>query len=573
MNDIVLMMLTYYLFAVVLIVAVLNIIEYLSRSQYKKEVETLDIKRNEIIDAPIMTELSKVESLIKTDSIKDKYTLWKKEIDEIKKHMDSDVNDMILEADFLIQQKSYKDYLLKRTSIEIKLYEAKELKKRLLDEIREITLSEERNRVTITDLKTKFRNVVNVFETNRGDFNPIDKVLELQIENIDRRFQDFEVYMENQDYVEANKIVNVINDLTNHLETIVDEIPGALVLSLKLLPKRLEEVKELHSKMIKNGYQMDYLNVDYNISEIEKKIEDIMARIRVLNLEDVLFELKTMLEYTDTLFNDFEKEKLARKSFIDEVNVFKSKASKINDFMNKLYGKVVDAKYNYKLSEVELHSLDALSEELLMLEEDFDKLNDTTKTSSFPYTRLNKELELLIVKLSKIEEKLDNYIESIGNMQEDEKRAREQLNDMNELLESSKSKMREYKLPLIPNNYFVELKEAGEAVREINKELDKKPINIELLNIRVDTARDLVFKLYNTSNELIKTAILAENAIIYGNRYRTKKQYVEDALNKSELLFIKGEYKKSLELSLNTIDIVEPGIYKKLLSLYEKNTD
>ena len=141
---------------------------------------------------------------------------------------------------------------------------------------------------------------------------------------------------------------------------------------------------------------------------------------------------------------------------------------------------------------------------------------------------------------NQIEEKLDKYIESIGNMQEDEKRAREQLTDMTSLLESSKHKMREYKLPIIPNNYFIELKEANEAIREIVKELDKKPINIDVLNTRVDTARDLVFKIHNTSNELIKTAQLAETAIIYGNRYRTKKQYVDDGLNKAEILFIKG---------------------------------
>ena len=128
-------------------------------------------------------------------------------------------------------------------------------------------------------------------------------------------------------------------------------------------------------------------------------------------------------------------------------------------------------------------------------------------------------------------------------------------------------------LPIIPNTYFIELKEANEAIREIIKELDKKPINIEVLNTRVDTSRDLVFKLHNTSTELIKTAMLAENAIVYGNRYRTKRQYVDEGLNKAEILFIKGEYKKALELTLNTIDIVEPGIYKKLLNLYEKNTD
>ena len=44
--------------------------------------------------------------------------------------------------------------------------------------------------------------------------------------------------------------------------------------------------------------------------------------------------------------------------------------------------------------------------------------------------------------------------------------------------------------------YFIELEEAGEAIREIIKELAKKPIVIKILNIRVDTARDLVFKIY-----------------------------------------------------------------------------
>ena len=298
-----------------------------------------------------------------------------------------------------------------------------------------------------------------------------------------------------------------------------------------------------------------------------------MARIRVLNLEDVLFELKTILEYTDSAFNDFEREKLAKKMFEESIGIFKNKVNKINDFLNKLYGKVIDAKYNYKLSETELESLNLLNNDLLILEEGFNKLYDSTKTSSFPYTRLSKELETLITKLSFIEEKLDKFVESIGNMQEDEKRAREQLNNMKELLELSKSKIREYKLPIVPNNYFVELREAHDAIREIIKELDKKPINIEILNTRVDTGRDLIFKLFNTSNELVKSALLAENAIIYGNRYRAKKQYIDDSLNKSELLFIKGEYKKSLELTLNTIDIVEPGIYKKLLNLYEKNTE
>ena len=571
-NEILLTVITYYFIAIISIAIVLNMIEYFSKKKYKSEIQKLDIEKNQIIDAPIMTELSKVESLTKTKSIKDKYSLWKKEIDDLKKELENSINDMILDADFLLEQKDFRDYIKKRINIEIKLYEAKEQKERVLGEIKEITLSEERNRVIVTELKTEFRDIIHTFETTKNSFVPIDKVIELQIETIEKRFQDFEIDMEKQDYISANKLVKVLDTLIKHLRTIVDEIPPALVMAENIIPKRLDDMRATYDNMVKKGYQLDYLNVEYNIDEINKKISDIMSRIRVLNLEDVLFELRTILEYTDSVYTDFEREKIARKEYEESITIFKSKVKKINDIMNRLYGKVVDAKYNYKLSEEQLSSLDDLSNELIILDEDFNKLYDATKTTSFPYTRLNKELELLSLKLSKVEEKLQSYIESIGNMQEDEKRAREQLVDMKELLEQSKSKIREYKLPLIPDSYFTELKEGIEAIREVNKELDRKPINIDVLNTRVDTARDLIFKLYNTSNELIKSALLAENAIIYGNRYRTKKQFVDEGLNKAEVLFNKGEYKKSLELTLNTIDIIEPGIHKKLLNLYEKNS-
>ena len=571
-DNILLLVITCYIIGIVLIILVLNLIQFLNKKKYKNEIQNLDIEKKQIIDAEIMTELSKVEPL-KAKAIKEKYVLWKKEVEDIKDNLNSSINDMILDADFSLEQKDFKDYLSKKINVEIKLYEAKEEKERLLKEIQEITLSEERNREKITELKTKFRDSVHTFQTNKGSFSPIDTVIDLQIETIGKRFQDFETDMENQDYISANKLVGVITNMISHLDTIVDEVPPALAMAETLIPKRLDDMSSTYNNMVKNGYLLDYLNIEYNIDEINKKLSDIMSRIRVLNLEDVLFELRTILEYTDSVFTDFEREKIARKEYEESVTLFKSKIKKINEVMNKLYGKVVDSKYNYRLSENQLKALDDLSNELSLLDDDFNKLFEATKTTSFPYSRLNKELEVLILKLSKEEEKLDSYMQSIGNMQEDEKRAKEQLEDMSELLETSKAKIREYKLPIIPDAYFVQLKEAIEAIREVNKELDKKPIEIDILNTRVDTARDLIFKLYNTSNELIKTASLAENAIIYGNKYRSKKQYVNDGLNKAEMLFLRGEYKKSLELTLNTIDVIEPGIHKKLLSLYEKNSE
>ena len=140
-------------------------------------------------------------------------------------------------------------------------------------------------------------------------------------------------------------------------------------------------------------------------------------------------------------------------------------------------------------------------------------------------------------------------------------------------MKDSKYKIREYNLPIIPKNYFVELDEAQVAIKEIIKELDKKPITIEVLNTRVDTARDLVLKLYNTTKEMMKTAMFAEMAIVYGNRYRTESEELNKYLTYAEKLFYKGEYQKSLELSINSLNKIERGIYDKLLNLYSSKKE
>ena len=142
-------------------------------------------------------------------------------------------------------------------------------------------------------------------------------------------------------------------------------------------------------------------------------------------------------------------------------------------------------------------------------------------------------------------------------MKDDEYRAKEQLATIQDLLKKSRYKLKDYKLPVIPSSYYVELKEAQDAIREIAKELDKKPIVIKILNIRVDTARDLVFKIYNKTNDMIKASMMSEDMIIYGNRYRSSYPEVEQELEKATALFFKGQYDKSLEISKNAIDGIE----------------
>ena len=169
-----------------------------------------------------------------------------------------------------------------------------------------------------------------------------------------------------------------------------------------------------------------------------------------------------------------------------------------------------------------------------------------------------------------MEDEFDKALKSLGNMYDDELRAREQLEEIQEFLKQCKSRMRGYKLPVITDNYFVQLAEANEAIVEVIRELEKKPIVIKTLNTRVDTARDLVLKLYNTTNEMIKTAQLAEMSIVYGNRYRAHYEEVDKGLFDAEIQFFKGNYKEALDISIKATSFVDEDIYKKMLRVYDK---
>ena len=223
----------------------------------------------------------------------------------------------------------------------------------------------------------------------------------------------------------------------------------------------------------------------------------------------------------------------------------------------------------YNLNSEDLNDLEAVNKDLYNANSEFNNIIGDLKNKKAPYSKLKDRISKLSSNFGTIEENLNICLKSLGSMHDDEMRAREQLEEITELLKKCRLKIRKNPLPIVSNNYFVELSEANDAIYEIIKELEKTPITIKTLNIRVDTARDLSLKLYSTTNEMIKTAKLSEMTIIYGNRYKPVDKDIEQGLDIAGQLFFKGNYKKSLETAIAAINIIEPDIHKKMLSLYK----
>ncbi len=559
----------YYVFTIITIIVVLNFINKKEEKKYKNEISTLERDKNLIVGASILSELNKVGALINNDVMQKKYDNWCNRLKEIKETEIPKITDGLIEIEEAFEDKNYKDLKSKIASLELEIAYVKTKSNFLLDEIKEITLSEEKNRETITKLKADYRNILAKYNSNKEDYSEVSNPLELQFENVDKLFSAFEIAMENNEYTEVGKIVKAIGDTIGNLKMVIEEAPSIILMGKKLIPSKIDEITKIASKMEKEGYNLEYLNIEYNITASNKKIEDIFSRLNVLNLEDSVFELKTILDYFDSLYHNFDKERVSKRVYEDYQRSILVKVTKLDKINNDISRKIEDLTYSYELSEEELKVLDDIISETLKIKDDYNRIIEMQRRGSFAYSRLSKEMELLNVKLNKTEEKLDQTLRNFSSLKEDEKRAREQLEEIKKILNQAKSNLRSYKLPVTPKNFYVELGEAAEAIGDMIEELDKRPISIKTLNTRVDTARDLTFKVYNTTKEAVKTAKMAEMAILYGNRYRAVYKDVEVGLIKAENAFYKGNFKNSLENAINAINIVEPGIYKRLIEEYK----
>ena len=559
MDNILLMVFTTFLLAVIFILLTFFIIKRKAKKRYKNKVNELEVQKNQLLNVKILSEMTKVKDLVKTDNLQHKLNNWDKSFNYIKDEMIPKITDSLSEVDFMIDRREYEAAIRKMTDIELEIDRLKRRSDKLIGEIQLITGSEERNRSLITKLKIRYRELQAKFNRCTKDYTEVEDVIKNEFTKVDEKFQLFENAMDQNDYVEVEKIVVVIDEEITNLKNILDNIPNIIIMANVLIPAKIEEAKTQYARMIRDGYPLDYLQVDYNLEEISNKSTSIMDKVKNLEVDinEANIELKTMLDYFNNLFGDFDKEKESKDSYREGCKKFRYKIEKVNKVVYDIYVQIDDIKVTYDLTEEEMNRFSTLNKNLEFINENFKTLLDHGKTKTFAYSKLNDELDSLTIKLSRLQDDLDYQLRSITSMKDDEYRAKEQLGTIQDLLKKSKYKLKDYKLPVIPSSYYVELKEAQDAIREIAKELEKKPIVIKILNIRVDTARDLVFKIYNKTNDMIKESMMSENMIVYGNRYRSLSPDMEQELEKATSLFYKGQYAKSFEISKKAVENIE----------------
>ena len=183
---------SYLVVCIIIVIVVLHFIRRGISSKYRKKVHELEVAKNMVASTPVSLELSKVEPIIKNDRMEEKYNEWQDRFDILREKKLTQIDDMLIDLDIYIDKRDYKNCIYRLAKTELEIYKVRESADYLLDEIKEITLSEEKYRAIVIKLKTKYRELNKDFQEHKQMYDEMQEAVELQLENIEHRFLDFE---------------------------------------------------------------------------------------------------------------------------------------------------------------------------------------------------------------------------------------------------------------------------------------------------------------------------------------------------------------------------------------------
>ena len=536
---------------------------------YRKEIIELENQMNAVKSLPIQYRLGRVKGIGKNmPEVLEKYNLYVKEFDDLNSFQTNDIVPLINEIDEQL-------YYRKLTGAKSKLHKLKEeisnyetKSQDLLKRIEVITEVENEQRLEIIKIKEKYRAASDNFANVRFKIEDFVPSIPGIFNEIDERFVVLEEMMNNQRFDEAKTYACKIEKDVDILTANLRDLPTYISIVRKYIPKRLEEIYAIIEEMKEKDFSIEKLSAASRYNQIGDALEQTIQNIKDLKLENVGASIEKMTEDLNDLTSDLEKEQTAFHQYEEARNNCYRHIERLDDGLKKTVSSLAELQENYLLADYKI-TIAGEYNKFKPIVDDLARLTEIIKSKNFSYSALIDEFNDLITRCQPFDDALIKYNELESSLRLEEKRALDELDNINIVLLEIKSEIKNKHLPMISESYKDYIDDSYQKADEIMKFIRHRPIDLKRLSEQVDAARDVIYKLYDNVHNLIVTAEMVEEAIIYGNRYRSSFLEVNTELTKAELLFRNGEYTKALSTAVDIIEKIDPGSYEMLIN---KNT-
>lgn len=559
------------IFGTILVALIIFMIVYhsIKLKIYRQEILDLQNQINGIKTLPLQYRLGRVQSIAKNmPEVAEEYEQFTKDFEKITEFQKNELGILVNEVDeSLFYGKTHgikKKFALIREMTQRYDHDAKDL----LARIEKVTEIENIQRVEIIRVKGKYREVGNEYEKIRVKVEEfVPHALEM-FKELDDDFVKLETLMNNQMFADAKNFTEEIENRIDSLQENLKDLPSYVYVVSDLLPSKIDKVDELITSLEGDEYALEEMNIAARRQEVDEQMEESIAHVKNVDIKGAAEVLEPLTGLIEELVIDLGKELDSYKQFKEKWRESYNELQRLTDvYQNtmKEYRRLIT---EFVIDEEEV-VISKKYEEFKQIQKDANDLIEQMESGHFAYANMLEHVENLYDRMMQH----DAYLEEFKKQKEDidtkNQKTEELLENINIVLLEIKSEIKNEHLPLVNDSYRDYIADSYNKVEEIKRFKTHKPVVLNELCAKVEGARDVIYKLYDNVHNMIVTAGMVEDAIVYANRYRSMFLEVNTELTKAEVLFRNGEYRNALQVAVDILERLEPGKYEELIKRKE----
>lgn len=540
------------------VIIVLVIVNNTKKTNIKKSIDDLNVRFNSVKTIPLAFKLSKAQAMAKrNDETATEVKEYYEKYEEAQRHIDS-IADMLenIEDSFACRNyKSCKEALqIISENIDDSEKEVRDIDKFL----EKFSKKENDQRESSARLKEDFRELKLYINKNKVALSIANEGIDKKIQHIEDLFSKSEEFMYVSDYISSKECLDQISEDIASIRICLDSIPTLITDSKGVLPTMVDEVNRQYALLRQRGAYTIHLDIEKKLENIKKGISE---NIKVLtdgeiggvkeNNEALKAELNEILENIKAEGEAYNGVKTVSDDIANKLNELKS----LHNYVSVAYKK--DSK-RFGIEDLTAY-LKEKEKSIDKYQADIIELNQDIVTNDSPSTLLLDRGNKILEAISEDAKSLMEYKAIFDKNTTVELRAKTQLMKLQVVLNEVEVKVLEYHLPTIADSYNDDLASGRVKIAKIKEQLAMVPIDIDELNTTLDDAIDFIYKFYNNVNNIVGMAIMVENAIVFGNKYRSTYPEVERDLSKAEFSYLNGEYTKALTMAISCMERLFPN--------------
>lgn len=560
--------------AVIVAVIVVYIIYRSIRLKFfRKKIVEEENRMNAIKSLPLQYRLGRVKSIAKNmPDVEPLYQQYSEEFEKLSDFQKNELGVLLNEIDEQLFYGKLRKVSKKMNELEEMLQTYEDKSQDLLKRIEKITEIENIQRIEIIRVKEKYRKEVDYYESIRFKVDDFIPHIDGLFKDIDKDFVSLEDMMNNQRFEEAQEFTKAIEKKIDWIHTNFKDLPSFVTVVRQYIPKKINQIQGLIDSMPENQYAMHQLAITDRFEAVHLDLEKEIKNVKSLQLDNMSNALEEISKNIDGLIEDITTEKKS-------LDLFKEKWDECYKNVEQIYSQYKQALIDlnnmrtlYVLDDVDITIDEKFEDFDVLLKQSYD-LEQQMSTGKFAYSLMIKDVETLNSQVIVHQTYLNDFFTVRDHLYLQEQRAIDELENINIVLLEIKSEIKNKHLPMINESYKDYIQDSYDKAAEIQAFRQNRPVELTELSQKVDKARDVIYKLYDNVHNLVVTAQMVEEAIVFGNRYRSTFLEVNTELTKAEVLFRNGEYTKALTTAVDIIEKIKPGSYEELILKTSKKSN